>query len=114
MVGSCDHRPLLSQVAGIICPLQVKLRVDPTSAGSGGDPLMVTLFAGVGLEGQVTAVQYRQKLGLRLVPNNSTNSRNHWHHITARSNTVDSSDGHIVGSVVGDSYLCRGGLHGDW
>ncbi len=25
-----------------------------------------------------------------------------------------SSDGHIVGSVVGDSDLCRDGLHSDW
>ncbi len=55
MVGSGDHRPSLSQVAGTVSPLQVKLSVDPTSAGSGGAPLMVTLFAGVGLEGQVTA-----------------------------------------------------------
>ena len=54
MVGSGDHRPLLSQVAGTICPLQVKLRVDPTSAGSGGALLIVTRSAGVGLEGQVT------------------------------------------------------------
>ena len=67
---------------------------------------MVTWLANVGLEGQVTAVD-KLKLGLRLVPNNYTNSKNHWHHITAQSNTVYSSDGHIVGSVVGDSYLCR-------
>ena len=56
MVGSCDHRPSLSQVASSVCPLQVKLRVDPTSAGSGGAPLMVTRLAGGGLEGHVTAV----------------------------------------------------------
>ncbi len=55
MVESGDHRPSLSQVASTICPLQVKLSVDPTSAGSGGAPLMVTLFAGVRLEGQVAA-----------------------------------------------------------
>ncbi len=55
MVGSGDHRPSLSQVAGTVSLLQVKLSVDPTSAGSGGAPLMVTLLAGVGLEGQVTA-----------------------------------------------------------
>ncbi len=30
------------------------------------------------------------------------------------SSTVVSSDSHIVESVVGDSYLCRDGLHGDW
>ncbi len=59
MVGSGDHRPSLSQVADTVCPLQVKLSVDPTSAGSGGAPLMVTLFAGVGLEGQVTAYNKR-------------------------------------------------------
>ncbi len=45
MVGSGDHRPSLSQVAGTVSPLQVKLSVDPTSAGSGGAPTMVTLFA---------------------------------------------------------------------
>ncbi len=56
MVGSCDHRPSLSQVASTVCPLQVKLRVDPTSARGGGAPLMVTRVAGIGLEGQVTAV----------------------------------------------------------
>ncbi len=50
MVGSGDHRPSLSQVANTVCPLQVKLRVDPTSAGSGTPRL-----AGIGLEGQVTA-----------------------------------------------------------
>ena len=55
MVGSGDHRPSLSQVTGTVSPLQVKLSVDPTSAGSGGAPLMVTLFAGVRLEGQVAA-----------------------------------------------------------
>ncbi len=55
MVGSGDHCPLLSQVADTGSPLQVRLSVDPTSAGSGGALLMVTLFAGVGLEGQVTA-----------------------------------------------------------
>ena len=32
----------------------------------------------------------------------------------AHSSTVDSSDGYIVGCVVGDGYLCWGGLHGDW
>ncbi len=53
MVGSCDHRPSLSQVAS---RLQVKLRVDPTSARGGGAPLMVTRLAGGGLEGHVTAV----------------------------------------------------------
>ncbi len=57
MVGSDDHRPSLSQVAVTVSSLQVKLSVDPTSAGSGGVPTMVTLFAGVGLEGQVTAVE---------------------------------------------------------
>ncbi len=56
MMGSGDHRPLLSQVASSVCPLQVKLRVDPTSARGGGAPLMVIRLAGVGLEGQVTAV----------------------------------------------------------
>ncbi len=55
VAGSGDHRPLLSQVADTVCPLQVKLSVDPTSAGSGGALLMVTRSAGVGLEGQVTA-----------------------------------------------------------
>ena len=55
MVGSGDHRPSLSQVAGTVSPLQVKLSVDPTSERGGGAPLMVTLFAGIGLEGQVTA-----------------------------------------------------------
>ncbi len=54
VAGSGDHRPLLSQVAST-CPLQVKLRVDATSAGSGGALLMVTRSAGVGLEGQVFA-----------------------------------------------------------
>ncbi len=54
-MGSGDHRPLLSQVAGTVSSLHVKLSVDPTSAGSGGASLMVTLFAGGGLEGQVTA-----------------------------------------------------------
>ncbi len=49
------HRPSFSQVAGTVSPLQVKLSVDPTSASSGGALLMVTLFAGVGLEWQVTA-----------------------------------------------------------
>ncbi len=44
-----------SHVDGTVCPSQVKLSVDPTSAGGGGAPLIVTLFAGVGLEGQVTA-----------------------------------------------------------
>ncbi len=57
MVGSGDHRPSLSQVAGIISPLQVKLRVDPTSAGSGTAPLMVTRLADGGLEGQVTTLE---------------------------------------------------------
>ncbi len=56
MAGLDDHRPLLSQVVGTISPLQVKLSVDPTSAGSGGVPTMVTLFAGGGLEGKVTAL----------------------------------------------------------
>ena len=56
MVGSSDHRPTLSQVAVKVCPLQLKLRIDPTG-GSGGAPLMVTLFAGDGLEGQVTALE---------------------------------------------------------
>ncbi len=56
VAGSGDHRPLLSQVADTVSPLQVKLSVDPTSAGSGGAPTMVTLFAGGGLEGQVTAL----------------------------------------------------------
>ncbi len=42
-----------------------------------------------------------------------TNRRNCIHHITAIASTVDSSDGHIVGSIVGDSDLCRGGLHSD-
>ncbi len=49
--------PSISQVAGTISPLQVKLRVDPTSAGSGGAPLMVTRLASVGLEGQVTTLE---------------------------------------------------------
>ncbi len=57
MVGSGDHRPTLSQVAVTVCPLKLKLRVDPTTGGSGGAPLMVTLFAGDGLEGQVTALE---------------------------------------------------------
>ncbi len=58
MVGLGDHRPSLSQVAGTISPLQVKLRVDPTSEGSsGGPPLMVTRFAGSGLEGQATTLE---------------------------------------------------------
>ncbi len=56
-MGSGDHRPSLSQVAGTVCPLQVKLRVDPTSAGSGGAPLMVTRLASVGLEGQVSSLE---------------------------------------------------------
>ena len=43
----------------------MKLSADPTSAGSGGAPLMVTLFAGVGLEGQVTALRLLQ-LRMRL------------------------------------------------
>ncbi len=34
MVRSGDHRPSLSQVDGTVCPSQVKLSVDPTSAGS--------------------------------------------------------------------------------
>ncbi len=51
MVGSGDHRPSLSQVAGTVSPLQVKLRVDPTSAGSGGARVMITRSAG---SGQVT------------------------------------------------------------
>ncbi len=55
-MGSCDHHPSLSQVASTVCPLQVKLRVDPTSARGGGAPSMATRVAGVGLEGQVTAV----------------------------------------------------------
>ncbi len=60
MVGSGDHRPPLSQVAGTISPLQVKLRVDPTSKGSsGGPPLMITRFAGCGLEGQATTLEKR-------------------------------------------------------
>ncbi len=57
MVGSGDHRPSLSQVAVIVCPLQLKLRVDPTTGGSKGAPTMVTLFAGGGFEGQVTALE---------------------------------------------------------
>ncbi len=57
MVGSGDHRPSLSQVANTVCPLQVKLRVDPTSAGSGGARVMVTRLASVGLEGQVTTLE---------------------------------------------------------
>ncbi len=55
MVGLGDHRPSLSQV-DTISPLQVKLRVDPTSEGSGTAPLMVTRFAGSGLEGQATTL----------------------------------------------------------
>ncbi len=54
MVGSGDHRPSLSQVAGTVCSLQVRLRVDPTRAGRGGVPLMVTRLVGGGLKGQVT------------------------------------------------------------
>ncbi len=54
MVGSGDHRPSLLQVAETIFPLQVKLRVDATSTGSGGATTMVTRTAGDGLEGQVT------------------------------------------------------------
>ncbi len=53
-MGSGDHRPSLSQVADTVCPLQVKLRVDPTS---GGAPWMVARSAGDGLEGQVTALE---------------------------------------------------------
>ncbi len=56
-MGSGDHRPSLSQVAGTISPLQVKLRVDPTSAGSGGAPWMVTRSAGGGLKGQATTLE---------------------------------------------------------
>ncbi len=58
MLGSDDHRPSLSQVAGTVSPLQVKLIVDPTSAGSGTAPLRVTRSAGDGLEGQATAYNY--------------------------------------------------------
>ncbi len=57
MVGSGDHRPSLSQAADTVSSLQVKLRVDPTIAGSGGAPLMVTRLASVGLEGQVTTLE---------------------------------------------------------
>ncbi len=54
-VGSGDHRPSLLQVANTVCPLQVKLRVDPTSTGGGETLLIVTPSTGGGLEKQVTA-----------------------------------------------------------
>ena len=55
-MGLGDHCPSLSQVADTICSLQVKLRVDPSSAGDGGVSLRVTLLVGGGLEGQVTEI----------------------------------------------------------
>ena len=122
MVGSGDHRPSLSQVESTICLLQVKLSVDPISTGSGGRPLMVTRSAGGGLEGQVTALE-KHNIRCRLLIHRMhscywslllTNSRNHHHYSTAIASTVDSFDGHSVVSVVGDGYLCQGGLHGDW
>ncbi len=71
---------------------------------------MVTRSAGGGLEGQVTAENIntlRDKL-------QKLTNKNHHHHIITHSSTVDSFDSHIAGYVVGDGYLCRGGLHGDW
>ncbi len=53
-MGLGDHCPSLSHVADTVSPLQVKLRVDPSSAGDGGVSLRVTLLAGGGLERQVT------------------------------------------------------------
>ncbi len=61
MVGSGDHCPPRSQVAGTVSPLQVKIRVDPTSAGSGTAILMVTRSAGGGSEGQVTVADNNYK-----------------------------------------------------
>ncbi len=45
-----------------------------------------------------------------------TNRRDHHHVVTATANTVNCSDGHVIGNVVGDIELCRGGLifYGDW
>ena len=43
-----------------------------------------------------------------------TNGRDCHDCITAHSCTVDSSDSHTVLNVVGDSDLCRIGVHSDW
>ncbi len=44
----------------------------------------------------------------------TTNRKDHHHAVTAIANTVNFSDGHVIGNLVGDIELCRGGLHGDW
>ena len=42
----------------------------------------------------------------------TTNRKDHHHAVTAIA--VNFSGGHVIGNVVGDIELCRGGLHGDW
>ena len=116
MVGSGDHRPSLSQVAETIFPLQVKLRVDATSTGSGGAATMVTRTAGDGLEGQVTVadkLRYWSSKHTGIIIK-LTNRRNHRHQSITGSCTVNSCDGHVVGSVVRQGDMCRGGHHGYW
>ncbi len=60
--GLGDHCPSLLHVADTVSPLQVKLRVDPSSTGDGGVSMRVTLLAGSGLEGQATKIISTQRM----------------------------------------------------
>ncbi len=83
-------------------PLQVKVSMDPPVTV--GVLVMITPAA---VDGG------RQTTALRVHDCCMTLTQIHYLNFITHSSTVDSSDGHIVGCVVRDGDLCRGGFHVD-